>query len=69
MKKLFYICLMLLAVIINAGFYVQRNDEAKYNPPKPEDLHVHFLFSICNQTFCLNDIPVPTINFPSSFSL
>lgn len=35
----------------------------------PEDLHVHFLCAICNQTFCLNDIPVPTINLPSSFAL
>ncbi|WP_153633339.1 transcriptional repressor [Prolixibacter sp. SD074] len=35
----------------------------------PEDLHVHFLCAICNQTFCLNDIPVPTINLPNSFSL
>ena len=35
----------------------------------PEDLHVHFLCTNCNQTFCLNDIPVPTINLPSSFSL
>lgn len=36
---------------------------------QPEDLHVHFLCTNCNQTFCLNDIPVPTINLPNSFSL
>ncbi len=36
---------------------------------EPEDLHVHFLCTNCNQTFCLNDIPVPTINLPGSFSL
>ena len=36
---------------------------------QPDDLHVHFLCTNCNQTFCLNDIPVPTINLPSSFSL
>lgn len=35
----------------------------------PEDLHVHFLCTKCNQTFCLNDIPVPTINLPNRFSL
>nr|NQU90278.1 transcriptional repressor [Bacteroidota bacterium] len=35
----------------------------------PEDLHVHFLCTKCNQTYCLNDIPVPTINLPNSFSL
>jgi len=35
----------------------------------PEDLHVHFLCTNCNQTYCLNDISVPSINLPSSFSL
>jgi len=35
----------------------------------PEDLHVHFLCTKCNQTFCLNDFPVPSINLPNSFSL
>ncbi|PLW96119.1 MAG: transcriptional repressor [Marinilabiliales bacterium] len=36
---------------------------------QPEDLHVHFLCAKCNQTFCLNDFPIPQINLPSSFSL
>jgi Fur family ferric uptake transcriptional regulator len=36
---------------------------------EPEHLHAHFHCSKCNQTFCLNDIPVPTINLPNSFSL
>ena len=35
----------------------------------PNDLHVHFLCTNCNHTFCLNDISVPSINLPSSFSL
>ncbi len=35
----------------------------------PNDLHVHFLCTNCNQTYCLNDISVPSINLPSSFSL
>ena len=34
-----------------------------------EHLHAHFHCSKCNQTFCLNDIPVPIINLPNSFSL
>jgi thiosulfate dehydrogenase len=37
MKKIFYIGLMLLSVVIIAGFYVQRDENVKYNPPKPED--------------------------------
>lgn len=32
-----------------------------------EDLHVHFLCTHCEQTFCLNDISVPTINLPHGF--
>jgi len=36
---------------------------------QPEDLHVHFLCTKCNQTFCLNDFPIPQINLPNTFSL
>ena len=36
---------------------------------KPEDLHVHFLCTVCNQTYCLNEIPVPEINLPHGFTL
>ncbi|WP_346856883.1 transcriptional repressor [uncultured Draconibacterium sp.] len=35
----------------------------------PQDLHVHFLCDKCKKTYCLNDIPVPTINLPIDFSL
>jgi Fur family ferric uptake transcriptional regulator len=36
---------------------------------QPQDLHVHFLCTNCNQTFCLNDIPVPSLNLPVNFNL
>ena len=36
---------------------------------EPEDLHVHFLCESCQKTYCLNDIPVPTINLPQGFQL
>lgn len=35
----------------------------------PEDLHVHFLCTICGQTYCLTDISVPKINLPARFQL
>ena len=35
----------------------------------PKDLHVHFLCSKCKQTYCLNDIPVPSVNLPTHFTL
>ena len=35
----------------------------------PEDLHVHFFCLKCQHTFCLNDIPIPSINLPVNFSL
>ena len=35
----------------------------------PEDLHVHFLCTRCKQTYCLNDIPVPSVNLPTHFTL
>ena len=34
----------------------------------PNDLHVHFLCSKCNQTHCLKDIPIPNMNLPDGFS-
>lgn len=35
----------------------------------PEDLHVHFHCTRCKQTYCLNDIPVPSVNLPTHFTL
>jgi len=35
----------------------------------PEDLHVHFLCTKCKQTYCLTDIPVPSVNLPIHFTL
>ncbi len=35
----------------------------------PEELHVHFLCTKCNQTLCLNDFPIPSISLPNNFSL
>ena len=35
----------------------------------PEDLHVHFKCTKCQETYCLNDIPVPVISLPSGFEL
>jgi len=36
---------------------------------EPCDLHVHFYCTKCNRTFCLTDIPIPTINLPSDYSI
>lgn len=33
------------------------------------DQHVHFICSICNSVFCLDEIKVPTIQLPKNFSL
>jgi Fe2+/Zn2+ uptake regulation proteins len=35
----------------------------------PEDLHVHFFCLKCQHTFCLNDIPIPSINLPVNFDI
>lgn len=35
----------------------------------PEDLHVHFLCTKCQNTYCLNDIAIPTIALPANFKL
>ena len=33
----------------------------------PEDLHVHFLCTKCQQTYCLTDISIPSIDLPVNF--
>lgn len=33
------------------------------------DQHVHFICSVCNSVFCLNEISLPKIQLPSNFSL
>jgi Fur family ferric uptake transcriptional regulator len=35
----------------------------------PQDLHVHFFCTQCQHTYCLNDIPVPSVNLPVHFTL
>ncbi len=35
----------------------------------PEDLHIHFLCSVCGKTYCLDDIAVPQVQLPKGFSL
>ncbi|WP_421917868.1 Fur family transcriptional regulator [Marinifilum sp.] len=35
----------------------------------PEDLHVHFLCTKCNHTYCLEEIQIPVINLPHGFVL
>jgi Fur family ferric uptake transcriptional regulator len=35
----------------------------------PEDLHVHFLCTKCQHTYCLNDIAIPSISLPTNFKL
>jgi len=35
----------------------------------PEDLHVHFLCTQCQQTFCLNHVAIPTLQLPSGFAI
>jgi len=35
----------------------------------PEDLHVHFLCTKCQKTYCLNDISIPSIALPMNFKL
>lgn len=36
---------------------------------QPEDLHVHFLCTKCEKTYCLNDISIPNLNLPKDFYL
>lgn len=35
----------------------------------PEDLHIHFHCTNCKETYCLNNISIPTIELPNQFTL
>lgn len=35
----------------------------------PEDLHIHFHCTNCEETFCLNKVSIPTIQLPKQFTL
>ncbi len=35
----------------------------------PEDLHIHFHCTNCEETYCLNNISIPTIELPNQFTL
>src|SRR5690349_6482619 len=34
----------------------------------PQDIHVHFVCKVCNQTLCLPRVKVPAIELPANFS-
>ncbi len=36
---------------------------------RDDDLHVHFFCEKCHRTYCLEDIPVPTVAVPSSYEV
>ncbi|TDQ82634.1 Fur family transcriptional regulator [Sphingobacterium yanglingense] len=33
------------------------------------DQHIHFICSVCNSVYCLDEVSVPKINIPKNFSL
>ncbi|MFD2554396.1 Fur family transcriptional regulator [Sphingobacterium tabacisoli] len=33
------------------------------------DQHIHFICSVCNSVYCLDEVSVPKINIPNNFSL
>ena len=34
-----------------------------------DDLHVHFFCEKCHRTFCLSDIPVPSVSIPEGYEM
>jgi len=36
---------------------------------KHHDLHVHFYCNICNGTFCLDNLAIPTVSVPAQFQV
>lgn len=33
------------------------------------DQHIHFICSVCNSVYCLDEVSIPKINLPANFSL
>jgi len=36
---------------------------------KPEELHLHFFCTKCDETYCLNDISIPKVELPIHFKV
>ena len=36
---------------------------------RDDDMHVHFYCESCHRTFCLEDIPVPSVSYPEGFQM
>ena len=34
-----------------------------------DDRHVHFHCEVCHRTFCLEDVPVPSVKYPDGFQV
>ncbi|MEX0823513.1 MAG: transcriptional repressor [Balneolaceae bacterium] len=34
----------------------------------PDDMHVHFYCSVCDKTYCFNDLSIPEVALPDSFT-
>ena len=34
-----------------------------------DDRHVHFHCEVCHRTFCLEDTPIPTVDYPTGFEV
>jgi len=46
--------------------YAMCTDTCQCNPA---ELHVHFFCTMCQKTYCLNEIPVPSVTLPVNFDL
>tara|TARA_R110002050_G_scaffold252628_2_gene390875 strand:+ start:5137 stop:5547 length:411 start_codon:yes stop_codon:yes gene_type:complete len=36
---------------------------------KPEELHVHFFCTKCENTYCLNEIPIPEVSLTNNYKI
>ena len=59
----------LVHVLDDSGDGVRYELCHRHHDDEDDDLHVHFYCEKCHRTFCLEDIPVPSVNTPEGYDV
>ena len=59
----------LVHVLEDTGDGVRYELCRSHHDDEDDDLHVHFYCEKCHRTFCLSDIPVPSVSIPEGYEM
>lgn len=59
----------LVHVIEDGGDAVRYELCHSHEEENDNDVHAHFYCERCHQTFCLNDVPIPSVSLPNGYRM